>query len=118
MKDYWLVDQIRSRVFVVPLPGMTLQRERHLVKSCRRLARAASAAGVPLAEAWNDLGHYIERTSPRIRTEQERETFIAIMQRLRNEIFRERGCVLREPGSDLPVHGRRPDQSHWPDCKY
>jgi hypothetical protein len=30
-----------------------------------------------------------------MRTEQERETFVAIMQRLRDELFRERGCVLR-----------------------
>jgi len=31
----------------------------------------------------------------RMRTEQERETFVAIMQRLRDELFRECGCVLR-----------------------
>jgi len=30
----------------------------------------------------------------RMRTKQERETFVAIMQRLRDELFRERGCVL------------------------
>ena len=34
-------------------------------------------------------------SSSRMRTEQERETFVAIMQRLRDELFRERGCVLR-----------------------
>ena len=37
MSDFWLVDQIRARVFVVELPGMTRQSERRLVKSCRRL---------------------------------------------------------------------------------
>jgi hypothetical protein len=95
MSDFWLVDRIRSRVFVVELPGMTRQNERYLVKSCRRLARNASAAGVPLAVAWSQLGQYIERATSRMRTEQERETFVAIMQRLRDELFRERGCVFR-----------------------
>ena len=94
MSDFWLVDQIRSRVFVVELPGMTRHSERYLIESCRRLARAASAAGVPLAVAWSQLGRYIERTARRIRTEQERETFVAIMQRMKNELFRECGCVL------------------------
>ena len=95
MSDFWLVDRIRSRVFVVELPGMTRQSERYLVKSCRRLTRNASAAGVPLVVAWSQLGQYIERATSRMRTEQERETFVAIMQRLRDELFRERGCVLR-----------------------
>ena len=31
-----------------------------------------------------------------MRTEQERETFVAIMQRLRDELFRECGCVRAE----------------------
>ena len=93
MSDFWLVDQIRARVFVVELPGMTRQHERYLVRSCRRLACAARAAGVPLAVAWSQLGQYIERTTPRIRTEQERETFIAIMQRLRHELFHDRSRV-------------------------
>ena len=95
MSDFWLVDQIRARVFVVELPGMTRQSERRLVKSCRRLVSAARAAGVPLSVAWCQIGQYIERMTPRFRTEQERETFFAIMQRLRNELFQERGCVLR-----------------------
>ena len=95
MSDFWLIDQIRSRVFVVELPGMTRQHERYLVRSCRRLARTASAAGVPLTVAWSQLGQYIERATSRIRTEQERETFVAIMQRLRDEFSREHGCVLR-----------------------
>ncbi len=94
MSDFRLVDQIRTRVFVVELPGMTRQNERYLVKSCRSLARTAGAAGVPLAVAWNHIAQYIERTTFRIRTEQERETFVAIMQRLRAELFRE----LAEPG--------------------
>ena len=94
MSDFWLVDQIRCRVFVVELPGMTRQHEQYLVKSCRRLARAASTTGVPLAVAWNQLGQFIEKTARRIRTEQERETFVAIMQRVRDELFRER----EEPG--------------------
>ena len=63
MSDFWLVDRIRSRVFVVELPGMTRQNERYLVKSCRRLARNASAAGVPLVVAWSQLGQYIERAT-------------------------------------------------------
>lgn len=95
MSDYWLVDRIRSRVFVVELPGMTRRGERNLVKSCRGLARNASAAGVPLGVAWNQLGQYIERATSRMRTEQERETFVAIMQRLRDELFRECGYVPR-----------------------
>ena len=95
MSEFWLVDQIRSRVFVVELPGMTRQRERYLVKSCRGLIRAARAAGVPVAVAWSQLGLFIDRTAPRIRTEQERETFVAIMQRLRDELFRERAGAGR-----------------------
>jgi hypothetical protein len=95
MSDFWLVDRIRTRVFVVELPGMTRQHERYLVKSCRKLARNAIAAGIPVAVAWSQLGQYIERITPRMRTEQERETFVAIMQRLRDELFREFECVLR-----------------------
>jgi hypothetical protein len=95
MSDFWLVDRIRSRVFLVELPGMTRHNERYLVKNCRRLARNASAAGVPLVVVWSQLGQYIERATLRMRTEQERETFVAIMQRLRDELFRECGCVLR-----------------------
>jgi hypothetical protein len=95
MSDYWLVDRIRSRVFVVELHGMTRRGERNLVKSCRSLARNASLSGVPLAVAWSQLGQYIERATSRMRTEQERETFVAIMQRVKNELFRECGCVPR-----------------------
>ena len=64
MSDFWLIDQIRSRVFVVELPGMTRQHETDLVRSCRRLARTASAAGVPLTVAWSQLGQYIKKTTP------------------------------------------------------
>jgi hypothetical protein len=39
-------------------------------------------------------GYDLASTS-RMRTEQECETFVAIMQRLRDELFREYGCVLR-----------------------
>ncbi len=95
MKDLLLTDRIRSRVFVVKLPGMTCQSERHLVTSCRKLARAATAAGVPLAVAWSQLGQSIERGAACLRTEQERETFVAIMQRLKVELFRECGYVMR-----------------------
>ena len=114
MSDFWLIDQIRSRVFVVELPGMTRQNERYLVKSCRRLASTASAAGVPLAVAWSQLGHYIERTAPRIRTEQERETFVAIMQRLRDELFREpRGTRTGHcPVLECRAHAGRIESAH------
>jgi hypothetical protein len=94
MRDFWLVDQIRSKVFVVELPGMTRRTERRLVQSCHGLVRVSRAAGIPLADAWSPLCWCIERMCARIRTEHERETFMAIMQRLRNELFRERGRVL------------------------
>ena len=86
------VDHIRSRVFVVSLPGMTHQRERLFINHCRRLARCAMAAGVPLTVAWNMIAHRIERLAPHLRTEHERETFLAIMQRVRAELFQD--CAI------------------------
>jgi hypothetical protein len=95
MSDYRFVDRVRSRVFLVTLPGMTPQRERFLIRNCRRLAASARAKGLPLSAAWSPVGQLIERASSRMRTEQERETFVAIMQRLRAELFQEFGYVSR-----------------------
>jgi hypothetical protein len=95
MSEFWLVDQIRSRVFVVALPGMTRRRERDLVKRFRKMTQTALASGVPLVEAWSEVGGFVERMASRLRTEQERETFVAIMQRLRQELMAEYGCISR-----------------------
>jgi hypothetical protein len=89
MHEPWLTDQIRSRVFVVRLPGMTCERERTLIRRCLVLARTALAAGVPLGVAWNMLGQLIERVPARLRTEHERETFAAVMRRLELELFQD-----------------------------
>jgi len=86
-------DQIRSRVFVVHLPGMTRERERVLIRRCHLLARTARAAGVPLTVAWSMLGHRIERLSACLRTEHERESFAAVMHRLRVELFQDRAYL-------------------------
>ena len=95
MSEFRMVDRIRSRVFVVELPGMTARNERFLIRRCRELARSALAAGVPLGVAWSQVSEFVNRASRRLRTEQERETFVAIMQRLRDELFQECGCVSR-----------------------
>jgi hypothetical protein len=95
MRERWLLDRIRARVFVVGLPGVTPRHEVDLVQSCHRLIRSALGAGVPLAIAWGQVGSFVERVAGGIRTEQERETFVAIMQRLRDELFQECGYVLR-----------------------
>lgn len=68
---------------------MTCQRERLFINHCRRLAGTARSAGVPLAVAWSFLAPRIERLVPRLRTEHERETFVAIMHRLRAELFQD-----------------------------
>ncbi|WP_337177280.1 hypothetical protein [Paludisphaera sp.] len=83
------IDFIRSRVFVVTLPGMTCRRERLFISHCRRLAAAARSAGVPLAVAWGFLAQRMEGLVPRLGTEHERETFVAIMHRLRAELFQD-----------------------------
>jgi hypothetical protein len=83
------IDHIRARVFIVSLPGMTSDRERVFINRCRRLASAAMAAGVPLAVAWNAVAACVDRLTPRLGTEYERETFLAIMQRLRAELFQD-----------------------------
>lgn len=83
------IDFIRARVFVVSLPGMSRQRERLFINHCRRLAVTARSAGVPLAVAWNLLAQRIDRLVPRLRNEHERETFVAIMHRLRAELFQD-----------------------------
>jgi hypothetical protein len=93
MREPWLTDQIRCRVFVVRLPGMTRERERVLIYRCLMLAQTARRAGVPLAVAWGMLGQCIERLSVRLRTEHERESFAAVMQRLRLELFQDRGYL-------------------------
>ncbi|APW62862.1 hypothetical protein [Paludisphaera borealis] len=95
MHEPWLTDQIRSRVFVVHLPGMTRERERALIRRCSLLARTALAAGVPLTVAWNMLGERIEWLSARLRTEHERESFAAVMHRLRLELFQDRAYASR-----------------------
>ena len=83
------IDHIRYRVFLVGLPGMTSDRERVFITHCRRLARAAVSAGVPLAVAWGMISHRIERLAVRLGTEHERETFLAIMHRVRAELFQD-----------------------------
>jgi hypothetical protein len=95
MVDHGFVDRIRIRVFLTELPGMTRDRERRLIHRCRRLVESALAAGVPMAVIWNTIGHLIDRITTRLRTEHERETFVAIMQRLRAELFQEQSCISR-----------------------
>jgi hypothetical protein len=95
MVDHGFVDRIRIRVFLTELPGMTRDRERRLIHRCRRLVESALAAGVPLTVTWNTVAQLIDRIKWRLRTEHERETFVAIMQRLRAELFQEQGCVSR-----------------------
>ncbi|MDG3005156.1 hypothetical protein [Paludisphaera mucosa] len=68
---------------------MTSERERVFINHCRRLARTAMAAGVPLTVAWGVIAQRADRMTPRLRTEHERETFLAIMQRLRVELFQD-----------------------------
>lgn len=93
MSENWLVDVIRSRVFLVALPGMTVRRERQMIKSLHGLATSARARGVPLTAAWDLVGGFIECAVARMPTEQERETFVAIMQRARAEVFHGRAFV-------------------------
>ena len=95
MSEFRLVDRMRSRVFVVGLPGMTPRNERFLIRRCRELARSAVAAGIPVGAAWSHINEFVDRASRGLRSEQERETFVAIMQRLRDELFRESRCVSR-----------------------
>ncbi len=90
MREPVLTDQIRARVFVVHLPGMTRDRERMLIHRCLLLASTARAAGVPLAVAWGMLAQSIDWFSTRLRTEHERESFAAVMHRLRLELFQDR----------------------------
>jgi hypothetical protein len=95
MVDYGFVDRVRIRVFLTELPGMTRDRERRLILRCRRLVESAREADIPLAVVWNTVGHLIDRINSRLRTEHERETFVAIMQRLRAELFQEQRCISR-----------------------
>ena len=95
MGEFGLIDRIRTRVFLVSLPGMTPQRERLLIRSCRRLVANARAKGLPLTTAWCPVSQLVERVKCRLRTEQERETFVAIMQRLHEELFQECRYVSR-----------------------
>jgi hypothetical protein len=95
MVDHGFVDRIRIRVFLTELPGMTRDRERRLIHRFRQLVQSALAAGVPLAVTWGTVSQLIDRINARLRTEHERETFVAIMQRLRAELFHEQGCVSR-----------------------
>lgn len=85
-----MIEQVRFRVFVVSLPGMTPERERILIRRCCGLARMATEAGVTLTDAWMMLGQRITQLLACLRTEQERETFTAIMQRIQAELFQER----------------------------
>jgi hypothetical protein len=89
------IDFIRSRVFLVSLPGMTCRRERLFISHCRRLATAARSAGVPLAVAWDFLRGRVDGLVPRLGTEHERETFVAIMHRLRAELFQDAAVAPR-----------------------
>jgi hypothetical protein len=95
MVDHGFVDRIRIRVFLTELPGMTRDHERRFIHRFRRMVESALAAGIPLAVIWNTVGQLIDRITTRLRTEHERETFVAIMQRLRAELFQEQGCVSR-----------------------
>jgi hypothetical protein len=95
MSEFWLVEQIRSRVFVVALQGMTRRRECDLAKSFRKMTQSAIASGVPLVEAWSAMGGFVERIVSRLRTEQKREAFIAIMQRLRQDLMADHDYVTR-----------------------
>lgn len=93
MRELCLTDQIRCRVFVVRLPGMTCERERVLIRRCRLLASTARSAGVPLAVAWSMVFQRIEWIYSCLSTEHERESFAAVMHRLRLELFQDRAYV-------------------------
>jgi len=90
MHDRRLIEQVRFRVFIVGLPGMTPERERNFIRRCCRLASTAREAGVSLADAWRMLGQRITQLLVCLRSEQERESFMAIMQRVQAELFRDR----------------------------
>ncbi|WP_165230806.1 hypothetical protein [Aquisphaera insulae] len=98
MTDFWLLDRIRARVFVVDLPGLTRSRERFLIRSCWRLAVRARRAGIPFGTVWGQIGNVANLTIQRMRTEQERETFSAIMQRLRMELSDAYRMPVRKAG--------------------
>jgi len=93
MHDRRLIEQIRFRVFVVSLPGMTAERERTFIRRCHGLARMAMEVGLALADAWMMLGQRIAALLACLRTEQERETFAAIMQRVQTELFQDRALA-------------------------
>jgi hypothetical protein len=95
MSEFGLIDRLRTRVFVVDLPGMTARHQRCLIRRCHRLAWSAAKAGIPLGVVWCQITEFADRAARRLRTEHERETFVAIMQRLRNELFQECGCLSR-----------------------
>ncbi len=61
----------------------SLEGSRHGKNAIRIAVDASPVTAYPLASA------------SRMRTEQERETFVAIMQRQGDKLFRECGCVLR-----------------------
>ena len=63
MGEFGLIDRIRSRVFLVSLPGMTPQRERFLVRNCRRLVANARANGLPMTSAWSPVSQLVERVT-------------------------------------------------------
>lgn len=90
MHDRRLIEQVRFRVFIVGLPGMTPERERTFIQRCCRLASMAMEVGISLADAWRMLSQRITQLLAGLRTEQERESFMAIMQRLRAELFQDR----------------------------
>ena len=90
MHDRRLIEQVRFRVFIVGLPGMTPDRERNFIRRCCGLARTAREVGLSLTEAWGMLGQRIAQLLACLRTEQERESFMAIMQRIEAELFRDR----------------------------
>lgn len=93
MHDRRLIEQIRFRVFIVSLPGMTADRERSFIQRCCGLAKVAKDLGLSLADAWTMLGQRIAQLLACLRTEQERETFSAIMQRIQIELFQDRALA-------------------------
>lgn len=93
MREAYSTDQIRPRVFVAPLPGMSLDRERALIRRCRLLARTTLEAGMPLAVAWSMIVQQVERMSQSLRSDYERESFAAVMHRLHVELFQDRSFV-------------------------
>ena len=95
MGEFGLIDRIRSRVFLVSLPGMTPQRERLLIQQLPPPGRECPGQR-PFADDRVVPGEPARRTGEVPAAHRARgETFVAIMQRLHEELFQECRSVSR-----------------------